>query len=173
MTDTDKDAATSDSAASTPGPSAPQSDSLRGAKIRLFLAATAFLAWMGYLIFLASSAGRPTVVSRPQLLASQLDVVVVIDAKEDGSPDPRVVIDEHLWSLDDQVKPNSKTIQIINLSQATGWQGPGVYFVPLVARGEAYSIAPVAPSPGYHGQNDLRIYKATDEVLRQARTFRR
>jgi hypothetical protein len=172
-TDTDKEAPLPESEGTPANPAALEPPpSLTGARVRLALAVFAFFAWIGYLAFLALTVSRPTVVSRPQLLSAQLDVVAVIEAKEEGSPDPRVVIDEQLWSVDELVKPTTKSVSVINLPQATGWEGPGRYLLPLVQRGEAYSIAPVALSPGYGGRNDLRIYKVTDDVLRQERAFR-
>ena len=60
------------------------------AKFRLVLTASLFLAWLGYLVFLIATRpvrgnGDSLVVSRAQILASEIDVVVEItDPNEDA-----------------------------------------------------------------------------------------
>jgi hypothetical protein len=61
---------------------------MKAAKVRLIITAVLFLAWVGYLVFLAATTTRPVVLSRPQFLAADLYLVAEL---QDGStvPDPR------------------------------------------------------------------------------------
>lgn len=172
-TGTDKESVPNE-AADQPAPESaavpPPPRCMKGARIRLALAAAAFLIWIGYLAYLAFVVNEPMVVSRAQLLQSDLDVVVEIEAAADGSPSPQVVVKEVIWS--GAGKPASDSITVIDLPRASGWDQPGLYLVPLVKRGEAYSIAPVALSPGYNGRELIRIYPARPKIIEQVRAYR-
>src|SRR4051812_4381502 len=54
-------------------------------KARLTAAAIVFVAWLGWLMVLALTAGKPTVVSRPQFLVADLYVVAEL---QDGKHKP-------------------------------------------------------------------------------------
>ncbi len=63
---------------------------MKRARVRLAVTASLFLAWIGYLVYLAATATRPVVLSRPQFLAADLYVIAEL---RDGAavPDPTVV----------------------------------------------------------------------------------
>jgi hypothetical protein len=138
---------------------------------RVFLIATAalFVAWLGWLLYLVTITDRPQIVlSRPQFLISELDVV----AQVDGFNWPILVQDvQNPESARDQ---KGAKIFVDNLDEhCKGYDGPGVYILPLVnvtKSGEAQtaSVALTPPSPGYPA-GPPRIYRATPETLSQLR----
>jgi hypothetical protein len=58
------------------------------------------------------------------------------------------------------------------------WTGPGAYILPveLTADEKGYAVIRVPPSPGYpppgFERGPPRIYRATDDVMREYRAFR-
>ncbi len=146
-------------------------------RLRLLLvgaAAVAFLVWIGWLGYLAATASRPVVVSRPQLLASNLDVVARVDAL-----DKPVQVKEVLWSEAPDAKPlEGQTIPVGNLAKCKDdWKGPGDYLLPLVreakAGEETYQVArPPAHSPGIDPARPPHVYPATPETRAQQRLIR-
>jgi hypothetical protein len=154
---------------------------------RLALVAALFIAWLGYLGFLVrtravTAAGWPLVVSRPQVLTSQIDVVAAIG----DDPKGEVVIEEVLWPENAPLRKGDRvTIDRIDECRPMprradeappkDYSGPGRYLVPLrAARPGKYEVAPIPPSPGFHGANEpVRIYPATPESLAQYREVRK
>src|SRR4051794_27467537 len=102
------------------------------ARLRLVLAATLFLLWIGWLGYLALTAARPVIVSRPQLLVSALDVRAAVAAADDGSPLPAVTVLEVLYPPGKQ----PQHLSVTNLGQCQGWEGPGEYLLPLIPSGD-------------------------------------
>jgi hypothetical protein len=156
--------------------------------VRFLMACCLFAGWMGYLVYLAATAGKPVVLSRPQLLVSKLDVLARID-----SPDEPVVVEEVLLRAEGVEAPDAgDELTIANLRQCKrlphaeedpekvplDWTGPGVYLLPLqpTPDGRRFVVAEVPPSPGYpppaFPRGTPRIYRATDEVMREYRAFR-
>jgi hypothetical protein len=147
------------------------------ARLRLVLTAALFCAWIGWLAFLALTTTRPVVLSRPQFLASQLDVVATLTASE-GRPDPNVKVQKIGWPVDEATqKLAGQTIKVVNLPELTnehGWEGPDSYILPLVKEGDEYRVAPIAVSPGLSERKARpRIYRATPETLEQLKEIRR
>jgi hypothetical protein len=145
---------------------------------RLFLTTTAvlFAAWIGWLAYLASTTTRPSILSRPQFLSAQLDVIAQLSEK-DGCPDPSVVVAKVAWSRDPVLNPpENQPITVANLSRVTakeGWAGPGTYILPLVKDNGGYALAPLGASPGFSASNaPPRIYPATPETLAQLQQIR-
>ena len=78
-----------------------------------------------------------------------------------------------------------KTITVLNLPEIPredGWDGPGLYIIPLVKRpagpdgATQYRVPEIPRSPGFpHGKDrtDPRIYRATDDARRQLEDIRR
>src|SRR5262245_2068482 len=135
-----------------------------------------FAAWIGYLAHLAATTTRPIVLSRPQFLVAQLDVVADIKANDDGGPEPRVVVRSVLYPVDGPapVPPGVQfdVTNLAHLSHHEGWQGPGEYILPLVKDAEGkYRLAPIPRSPGFPGDAP-RIYRITPETLAQHRQIR-
>ena len=54
----------------------------RYAIVCLAVSAFLFFAWIGVLTYLALTTSKPVVLSRPQMLASDLDVVAQVDSLE-------------------------------------------------------------------------------------------
>ncbi len=136
---------------------------MTAAKIKLALAAVAFAAWIGFLGYLAFTTRHPIVLSRPQFLVSNFDVVAEVDNREGGAATVRQV---H-WP-EGQRNLDGRVIHIDNLTECQGWEGPGEYVLALVAQGKDYRVAAGPPSPGSGGQGP-RIYRAVPDTLRQLR----
>src|SRR5262249_10524960 len=141
------------------------------ARTRLVLSAVLFAAWIGWLAYLAATATRPIVLSRPQLLVSTLDVIARVDADGDHPAATVPIVKVHWPPGRDDWK--DKTITVSNLPECSGWDGPGEYILPLVNDAENYQVARLPRSPGYPGPSahgplpPLRIYRRAPETERQ------
>jgi hypothetical protein len=139
----------------------------------VILTAGLFLAWIGWLAYLAITATRPVVLSRPQFLVSNLDVTALIEESKAGS-NREVAIEQVYWSHEGIAIPRGQKIVITNLETCNGWQGPGLYILPLhhgpegdqvVAPGKSPGFPPA--SPEFPSASRPRIYPVTPETLRQ------
>src|SRR5262245_58736580 len=122
---------------------------MKSAALRFWLLAGLFAAWIGFLIYLALSTHDQVVLSRPQFLASTLDILAEID-------DPaslKVKVVTVYWPEDQKAKLPRQELTVRNLAECvrqkeTGsdkdkdlrrdneiWTGPGKYIVPLVSDG--------------------------------------
>jgi hypothetical protein len=146
----------------------------------LALSAALFLAWVGYLGFLVATTHHPVVLSRPQLLVADLDVVARVD-----DPDGPVAVVSVPWAGPGQPSPPEGTsIRVTNLKQCLVDREEtredalpkGVYLLPLRRAGDDFEVAPTAASPGYPPHDPIlprskegppRIYRATPTVLEQ------
>jgi hypothetical protein len=146
-------------------------------KVRLILAAVLFAAWMGYLSYLVyalpkSPNSLPIVLSRPQILVSEVDVIGTVNLK-----DKTVKVQEVLYPDDAKKALAGEEIKVANLDEIKpplSEQGNlGPCLIPLqVGEDGLYHVAHVPPSPGYsHG--DARIYPATGETRAEYRTIRK
>jgi hypothetical protein len=161
---------------------------------RLVLVSALFAGWLGYLGFLVltrpvTAAGWPLVVSRPQVLTSRIDIVADID-----DPNGDLVVEEVLWPENAPLKAGDR-VKVGRIEECRpmerragepapkDFSGAGRYLVPLreLAPGK-YEVAPIPPSPGFHGANEIigqipkepvRIYPATPESLAQYREVRK
>src|SRR5437763_542291 len=118
---------------------------MNAARWRLILAAGLFVAWLGYLTFLAIQTTHPivqfspfevkktgpVVLSRPQLLVATLVVIADVQADASGEPLKEVEVIEVLWPAPAPVQPDQR-LRLSNLVGAEGWRGPGRYLLPLV-----------------------------------------
>lgn len=142
----------------------------------LLLVGLLFAAWIGWLAYLAATTTRPIVLSRPQFLITQIDVVAELHAADDGGSVTRIAVKEVLFPVDGPVsiKPGAE-IDIANLAHLTehdGWQGPGEYILPLVKEGDhKVRLAPIPRTPGFGG-GAPRIYRITPETRAQYRQIR-
>jgi hypothetical protein len=147
-------------------------------KARLVLAASLFIAWIGWLVYLVVQSRNPVILSRPQFLVTDLYVTAHLTA-DDGKPSALAMIDEVLWAAPGRDKPAKGTqIEVARLSKCgpkQGWQGKGLYLLPLspAIPPRIYRLVSIPPSPGYSARepDDLRIYAATEDALRQVRGF--
>jgi hypothetical protein len=133
------------------------------------LAAGLFLAWIGWLAFLAATTTHPVVLSRPQLMVSTLDVIAQVDA-DDSRPAKTVTVKDVHWPPARNEELANKPLVVTNLAQAEGWDGPGEYILPLIREGKNYEVAAIPSSPGY-SLHQVRIYRRTAETLRQLQSI--
>jgi hypothetical protein len=192
-------AATAFSAAPPPVSAAPASaptpaptGRLHPAVWRLILMAVLFVGWMGYLFYLVrarslTSAGTPLVVSRAQVLVSDVDVIAHIDNLD---PNTAVTVKQVLWPTTNAPVHDGDPLLVTNLKDSRpfaaqseeggplDFTGPGDYLLLLhrIPDSSTYQVVPIPPSPGYppavnpHKQGGRpRIYPATPDVLAQYR----
>jgi hypothetical protein len=133
-------------------------------KARLAVAASLFVAWLGYLFLLVLSSWHTIVLSRPQFLVTNLCVVADLTDDDDGKPARNVTVDQVYWS-NRPVDLKGARIDIANLADAgpQGYAGPGKYILPLQERqakaGPVYQIAIVPSSPRYEPAFvDVNVY---------------
>jgi len=137
---------------------------MKSAKLRLILAAVAFFAWIGFLLYLVLATRHPVVLSRPQFLISTFDVIARVDSLDD----PEVSIESVHWPAGEDRQ--GEKIKVLNLSHCDGFDGPGDYILPLQPLGKFYQVVPTPRSPGFEpGRqgNRPRIYRATPETLQE------
>src|SRR5437773_2064431 len=111
----------------------------RFAVLRLVLASLLFVGWIGWLVYLAKFKSKPIVLSRPQLLVSDLDIIAQVDA-----PGKEVVIKEvYAWRSTIDPPAVGSRIEVVNLDKChrvphddekekedaipRDWQGAGLY----------------------------------------------
>jgi hypothetical protein len=152
--------------------------------VRLILAAGLFVGWLGYLgwqvLERPTMNGRPLVVSRPQVLASTLDVIAEVPDKSG-----EVTVVEVLYPDDAPVKAGDR-LRVSGIGDAAprrgpedaglpplDWSGPGRYLLPLRAvPGEKnrYEVQAIPASPGFTPlEPTVRIYPATAQAIAQYR----
>jgi len=156
----------------------------RGRVIRFGIATALFLGWLGYLGFLVLTSRNPVILSRPQLLVSEIDIIGRID-----EPDKAEVRVEEVWwpKKDGQAKlKEGEVIRVTNLDDCRPLQrindqwvrgprdltGPGEYILPLVLREGKYEVASIPPSPGFipvrgRDTGPPRIYPLTADTRAQ------
>lgn len=148
---------------------------MTGARIRLYVAAAAFLGWLVWLSLAVFDKGRVTPVSRAQL--TEANVLVVADVSgADGKPASRVKVAQRIGA---NGPAEGAEIDVANLPQAgvpgQGFPGPGTYLLPLVTRDNAtYSIAGLPRSPGYEAVTNPTqpsIYPWTESLQTQLRSL--
>ena len=134
------------------------------------------MAWLGYL---AVTTSRPEILSRPQFLGAEVDIIAELTGNAD-TPDGNATVTQVLWVAGEVKNPpeEGKPLKITNLSHvfpADGWTGPGFYLLPLTRGplGQGFRIAPVLHSPGLaRSQDRPRIYHATKAVRDQRQKLR-
>ena len=148
----------------------------RFAVLRLVLACALFVGWIGWLVYLAATKSRPIVLSRPQLLVSDLDVIAQVD-----DPGKKVTVKEvYAWRGKEAPPAVNDALDIVDLDKChrlprddeaedevpRDWQGPGLYILPLHKVGNRYEVVPIPPSPGFNG-GPRRIYPRTEDTYAQ------
>jgi hypothetical protein len=159
---------------------------MKAARVRLALALAVFLGWLGYLGYLVADrpAKRPgngaeegefVVLSRPQFLASDIDVIA--KARKGSEV---VTVTEVLFPGTDEARAfQGKEIRITNLAEChppgdrkgafPDLSADGDYLIPLQDPGpdrNEYSVAKIPLSPGFLLATP-RIYPATKDVVAQ------
>ncbi|HEV3443336.1 MAG TPA: hypothetical protein VG099_01780 [Gemmataceae bacterium] len=149
-------------------------DAMKTARLRLLLAALLFFAWIGWLAYLAAkvSLDPPIVLSRPQFLVSNLDVIAEVDQipDRDDQPTSVKVIEVHYPPGEKALQ--GKVIQVAGLARCRkDWKGPGQYILPLVRSDDKYFIAAIPHSPGFPPSTDqarsCRIYPVNPQTMAQ------
>ena len=125
-------------------------------KARLLVSAALFVGWIGFLAYLVAITRDPVILSRPQILVS--NVCVLADIEElDGRPKSEVTVTEVLWADDgDKSLEKQKLVlpDLAELDRPQGWAGNGSYLLPLIRREfekrSTFELAPIPPMPGFH-----------------------
>lgn len=147
-------------------------------RARLAAAAVLFLGWIGILLLLVIRTRDPVILSRPQLLVSNLVVVAQVHEGRGGGANSEITVTEVLWAAEkDDIILKAEKLDVQDLSgEPMGWKGPGLlYIVPLLKRKEGkgfvLQVTPMPVVPGYHPKTgpDARIYAATPDALAQWR----
>jgi hypothetical protein len=148
------------------------------AKWRLVVAAALFLGWISWLSYSALVKNRGPVVSRAQAAVATQPVAAEVSSS-DGKPNPHVKVIESFT----KVSPAAGTeLYVINLPDAKGFDGPGLYVLLLnpdplgrtfPVNGKdlrLYSVAGSQRSPGYElAGGSPMIYKLTPEIRAQVK----
>ena len=102
---------------------------MRAQVARLALTATLFLGWLGYLSYqvatrpVIATTGQPLVLSRPQLLASELDVIAEVEDTRSG-PDTKekyeATVVEVLYPPEGAPVKKGDRIQVTNIADVRG-----------------------------------------------------
>jgi hypothetical protein len=133
------------------------------AKVCFGLALLVFVGWIGWLVALAATTLQQVVLSRPQFLVSNLDLIAEVDGLKDTPP--QVTVHEVLWPAG-QLPKDAKII-VTNLPECEGWKGPGRYLLPLMkGSNDTYKVVPTPRSPGFM-LGTPRIYPSTPEIRKQ------
>jgi hypothetical protein len=131
-------------------------------RLRLIIAAAAFLGWIAWLSFAAITKSHAPIVSHVQ--AAVATAAVVAELHDTG---PKVVIAEKdkLWGA----IPTGE-IEVANLPEARGFAGPGKYLLYLYAPRGAWLVVGQQRSPGNElaGVGQPIIYPWSDDVQKQA-----
>jgi hypothetical protein len=142
---------------------------MRFAKARLAIAFLALFVWVGYIAYQALEYGRFPVLSRAQLLISNLDVVADVEADSHGRTKLNVHVVEVHWPASKKSLAG-QDLAVVNLPMADGFQGPGRYILPLVvAEDGKYFVAGLPASPGFE-HDAFFIYPDTRITRKQLAT---
>ena len=140
---------------------------MKGSKVRLILAASLLVGWLGWLSYTAVKKSRSPIVSRAQAAAATNPVLAEVRA-DDANPSPNVKV---LASLTPAGPAENVDIAVRNMRDVRGYEGPGQYLLLLTKTGkDEYSIAGQQRSPGYDlsGTGKPAIYRWTPDVKAQA-----
>jgi hypothetical protein len=138
-------------------------------KVWLLVTAALFVAWMTYLIVLAATHRHSVVLSRPQFLVSQLDVIAHFDSADELQSNQITVKDvRYPTPALEKEELKKDPLPIVNLSSCSdSWDGPGDYILPLERdRHGIYHIVSV-PLPNGQEPRIYRVTRETDAQLKQ------
>lgn len=146
---------------------------MTAARWRLYVAFALFAGWVGWLGYQALTHGRFPVLSRAQLLVSQIDIVGVVSADSSGKPAPNVEVQSVHWPPDGGGLKAGERIQVVNLPESTGFVGGGSYIIPLVRdqKPGEFRVAGLPPSPGFVTGGQFFVYPLTPATQRQLETI--
>ncbi len=150
-----------------------------------WIALAIFLLWSGWLSWQVWLYAHPNIVSLPQLHLAQLIVEAdVPEAKNDAMvvTIKQVVKGKELLQTNPSIPaPGGRKIIVMNLAQSKGWQGPGLYLLPLYPMepkgGELphFYVVPIPISPGFYytkpEQIQKPIYIMSDDIRQQVQKW--
>ena len=113
---------------------------MRGARLRLVLAAALFLGWMGWLVYTATSKSRGPVVSRAAAAAATEPIVAAVQAGAldlEGKAGDRVRVIEALRPGGPE---KGTSVEVANLPDADGYVGAGTYLLLLRKDAAGYAV---------------------------------
>jgi len=139
-------------------------------RVRLIVAAVLFVGWLGWLSIAAITKSRAPTVSRAQAAVATVPVVAKLKTGENGKPETTATVVERIKEDGPAV---GTEIVVTNLSEATGFSGPGPYLLLLTSvksDGQSnYLLVGQQRSPG----TDLtdvgppKIYPWSEDVRKQ------
>lgn len=148
------------------------------ARLRLVVAAAAFLGWLGWLGHAVLNKGTVQIVSRAQLTAATYLVVADVTTAN-NLPAPAVTVKQVLRSPAGEAVPATLTVR--NLPKAatplpaageSRTPPAGEYLLPLVRDADGFAVAGLPRSPGYDGAPDPErpiVYPWAADVQAQLR----
>src|SRR6516165_4608235 len=110
---------------------------MKARAIRLILASLLFILWTSWLIYLTVTATSPIILSRPQFLVSELQIIAPVERL--GSGTTELVVKEVPWPENTRALVEKK-LAVENLAQCAGFAGPGDYILPLTRQGDKYQV---------------------------------
>jgi hypothetical protein len=144
--------------------------------------------WLAYLAWLAftrplQAPGYPLVVSHPQVLASELDVIAEVDEVAPEGKPTRVKVVAILYAPDGDATRVGDVLEVHHLTECRpvplpkgppppdDCPGPGRYLIPLRRDGRApgrFEVCPIPHSPGFRPFDPVRrVYRDSAEVRAQ------
>lgn len=141
-----------------------------GARWRLIIVWGLFVAWVSWLGWQSWRHSRFPVVSRAQLLETQMVIVADLQANDEGRFLPQCSVVEVVWPKDGKsVKTDSK-LTISNLPGCSGFAGPGRYLLLLESLDPA-KLAGFPRSPLLDPQKRPQVYPDGPDVRAQVREY--
>jgi hypothetical protein len=142
-------------------------------RTRAAVAAVLFIGWLSFLVYLVTRTEEMVVISRPQVLISDVVVVAAV-ADAAGQPAPKVAVKQVLsFKLPKDARLKGAEVTLSELPEVGpfhGYTGPGEYVLALVHAAEGYRLTPLPTVPGFvPSPGETRVYRATADVLAQVR----
>ena len=149
---------------------------MRGARLRLALAALCFFGWITWLAVAVWGNGKVPVVSRAQLTAATCLIVAELVIDDQNLPAEKVTVSSVVSGTGPTV---GETIAVVNLPKAiaagryaTPTAGP--HLIPLAKSADgSYKVAGLPPSPNYNLIDPDRplVYPWNEDVKKQLRSL--
>jgi len=135
-------------------------------RMRAWVSGLLFIAWLGFLTFLAVKTHGRSIVAGPQVMRSNLVVVATL-ADAEGRPASKIFVRDVLYAANgDWKRLVGQSLDLNELaffSAREGWTGPGDYVMPLTRLPARDQITPLPMSPGY-------LPAAADVVVKVGKT---
>ena len=141
--------------------------------MRLAAAATLFVGWLGWLLYLAVDHAKPVVLSASQMAAADTFVIAEATRGPDGLPQREVKVVEVLRGPEGKHAP-AGAVQVANIKSARlpynkSFPEVGTFLLPLRRLADGtYELVASPASPGYYENTRPWAYPWTDEVRREA-----